>query len=221
MVTSVADTQMFLHNVSQFDGTRDVRKWLRDVRVAAECAEVSEDQLYKAVMLKLTGPAEEHVGHLQLEGKVHNLHDLQRTLLERFQHTNLGSLAKHKLNTCHQGEQSVAEFAQQIRRLSLDAVGSDAGHLENPQDFEKHRELLNFLRTFHFTKGLHKHLYWVVWRADCKEFDEAVKIARHEETVLAEMEHTKVLQEPPLSEGDSGFPEVTTGTHKKIICQGI
>jgi hypothetical protein len=223
-VASVADAQIFLHHVSQFEGTEDVRKWLRHVRVAAECTEVSEDQLYKAMTLKLTGPAEEHVGHLRLEGKVHNLHDLQRTLLERFQHTNLGSLAQHKLNTCHQGEQSVAEFAQQIRRLSLDAVGSDVGHLENQQDFEKYREILNFLRMYHFTKGLHKHLFWVVWRAECTEFDEAVKIARHEERVLAEMVQTKVLQDLPLSEDDSGFPEVTPSTipeQSRLPTQGV
>jgi len=71
---------------------------------------------------------------------------------------------------------------------------------------------------------LHKHLYGVVWRAECTEFDEAVKIARHEERVLAEMVQTKVLQDLPLSEDDSDFPEMTPSTipeQSRLPTQGV
>ena len=209
-------------SVDNFDGQQNLDEWIQMIERAAEFAGWTPEQSFKAALFRLRGEASEYAEQLRDEGKLTSWKGLKQALKERYENAGKEQWHQYLLNTATQGNSTVQEWAQTVRKLSLKALGSagtqlkreeegqqageqaggqqaeqQAGEAE-PQDAgnagsEARKKLLDFMRKSNFTRGLRSSLRKMVWRNKCETFDEAVRAAAEEEAVEASHREEEVL----------------------------
>ena len=196
-------------NIDTYDGQQNLEEWIRMVERTAAFAGWNADNTFKAALFRLRGGASEHIEQLHTEGHITSWEDTKKALKARYETSDREQLYQHLLNTGTQGDKTVQEWAQVVRKLSLRAIG--AGGLktdrvsaneegENPTQVhqpateeESNKAILQFMRKTNFIRGLRSSLRLVVWRKKCKTFDEAVTAATEEEAVEMAHKEEKVL----------------------------
>lgn len=208
-------------NIDTYDGQQNLEEWARMVERTAEFTGWSADNTFKAALFRLRGEASEHIEQLKTEGQIKTWEDTKRALKARFETSGKEQLYQHLLNTGTQGEKTVQEWAQIVRKMSLKAVGANEIKPEGPvgndaqegqegqegpgeQETEKEakKAVLNFMRKTNFIRGLRKNLQLVVWRKKCKTFEEAIAAAADEEALEMAHKEGEVLS---CFQGDLGL----------------
>ena len=187
------------------------------IEKAAEFAGWTPEQSFKAALFRLRGEAGEYAEQLRDEGKLSSWKELKQALKERYENARKAQWHQYLLNTATQGNSTVQEWAQTVRKLSLKALGSEGIQLKReegqqgqqqqgqqaeggqPQEeaenvgSEARKKLLDFMRKSNFIRGLRSSLRKMVWRNKCGTFDEAVRAAAEEEAVEASHCEEEVL----------------------------
>ena len=200
-------------SVDNFDGQQNLEEWIQMIERAAEFAGWGPEQSFKAALFRLRGEAGEYAEQLRDEGKLASWKDLKQALKERYENAGKEQWHQYLLNTATQGNSTVQEWAQTVRKLSLKALGSEGNQLKReeegqqgqqagegqPQEeagnagSEARKKLLDFMRKSNFIRGLRSSLRKMVWRNKCGTFDEAVRAAAEEEAVEASHREEEVL----------------------------
>ena len=197
------DKLRMVGNIDTYDGQQNLEEWTRMVERTATFAGWTEDNKFKAALFRLRGEASEHIEQLKSEGQINTWEEAKKALKARFEPKGKEQLYQHLLNTGTQGTKSVQEWAQVVRKLSLNAMGGNdiktegapaQGEGENAEaaqrqaaDKEATKAILSYMRKNNFIRGLRSNLRQAVWRKKCETFDEAVRIAADEEAI--EMAH--------------------------------
>ena len=200
-------------SVDNFDGQQNLEEWIQMIERAAEFAGWGPEQSFKAALFRLRGEAGEYAEQLRDEGKLTSWKELKQALKERYENAGKEQWHQYLLNTATQGNSTVQEWAQTVRKLSLKALGSEGNQLKReeegqqgqqagegqPQEAagnagsEARKKLLDFMRKSNFVRGLRSNLRKMVWRNKCGTFDEAVRAAAEEEAVEASHREEEVL----------------------------
>lgn len=196
-------------NIDTYDGQQNLEEWTRMVERTATFAGWTEDNKFKAALFRLRGEASEHIEQLRSEGQINTWEETKKALKARFEPKGKEQLYQHLLNTGTQGTKSVQEWAQVVRKLSLQAMGGtdikaegapaegDGGNAEAARrqvaDQEATKAILSYMRKNNFIRGLRSNLRQVVWRKKCETFDEAVRVAADEEAIELAHKEEEVL----------------------------
>ena len=199
-------------SVDNFDGQQDLDEWILMIERAAEFAGWNPEQAFKAALFRLRGEAGEFAEQLKEEGKLTNWDGLKTALKDRYDTAGKEQWHQYLLNSATQGNKTVQEWAQTVRKLSILALGSegkiiknegqrpgeeDAGEQPdqgaNAAKNEARKKLLDFMRKSNFVRGLRSSLRKMVWRKKCETFDDAVRAAGEEEAVECSHREEEVL----------------------------
>lgn len=211
--------------VDTFDGTQNVQEWINIMEKASAVAEWKPDSIFKTALFRLRGEAGEFIDQLKAEGKVNNWEDIKKALKERYQAAEQTLFHNHLLNTGVQGNKTVREWAQVVRRLSLLAIGegpaaaapayptpgtADPGPATGGEGGANRAEAkqmwLDWMRLNNFQRGLKNSIRMMVLRKRCETFDEAVEAAAEEEALEAvnkEKEVFSIYHQGGVAEGDN------------------
>ena len=167
------------------------------------------DQTLKAALFRLRGEAGELIDQLTAEKKINNWEDVQRSLKERFQGEGKEIWYRHLLHSSYQEGKTVQEWAQLVRKLSVQALGENPFKTEASEGedqaavaavkTEARRCMLDYMRLTNFIRGLRKNLRIAVLRKKCPDFDSAVAVATDEETLEITTREEEAL---------TGFPRI-------------
>lgn len=209
-------------NIDSFDGQQNLEEWIRMVERTAAFTGWSEDNTFKAALFRLRGEASEHIEQLRAEGHITSWEDTKRALRSRYETSGREQFYQHLLNTGTQGNKTVQEWAQVVRKLSLKALGASSiktdgttseGTDISPEQVRQHaaeeaanKAVLNFMRKTNFIRGLRSSLRQAVWRKKCDTFDEAVTAAAEEEAVEMALKEEEVLA---CYQGQPNDPSIT------------
>ena len=204
-------------SVDNFDGSQNLDEWITMIERAAEFAGWGPEQSFKAAMFRLRGEAGEFAEQLRDEGKLTTWKQLKDALKDRFETVGKEQWHQYLLNTATQGNSTVQEWAQTVRKISLRALGSEATQMKREEEgepaeqagregevgrqeeaarnerSEARKKLLDYMRKSNFVRGLRSSLRKMVWRKKCTTFDEAVQAAAEEEAVEASHREEEVL----------------------------
>ena len=145
------------------------------IKRAAEFSGWGPGQSLKAALFRLRGEAGEYAEQVRDEGKLTSLKKLKRALKERCKNAGKEQWHQYLVNTTTQGNSTVQEWAQTVRKLSLKALGSEETQLKreegqqvgevepqedagNARSSETRKKLLYFMRKSNFIRCLHSSL---------------------------------------------------------------
>ena len=129
--------KVIFHELPFFSGTQNIVDWIDTVERAGSFAKWNDDELRRVARLRIRGEASEYIGHLELEDKATTWTSLKKVLKDRYDSKGQEQLNQYLLSTSQQGEKTVQEWAQVVRKLSLKSL-SDLDREPNLQN-EHHR----------------------------------------------------------------------------------
>ena len=114
--------KFIFHELPFFSGSQNVADWIDTVERAGSFAKWNDEDLRKVARLRIRGEASEYIGHLELEDKAATWTALKKSLVDRYGSKGQEQLNQYLLSTSQQGSKTVQEWAQVVRKLSLNSL---------------------------------------------------------------------------------------------------
>ena len=114
--------KFIFHELPFFSGTQNVVEWIDTVERVSSFGKWNDEELRKVARLKIRGGASEFVSHLELEDKANTWTALKKLLVDRYGSKGQEQLNQYLLSTSQQRDKTVQEWAQVVRKLSLNSL---------------------------------------------------------------------------------------------------
>ena len=114
--------KVIFHELPFFSGTQNIVDWIDTVERAGSFAKWNDDEIRRVARLRIRGEASEYIGHLELEEKANTWTSLKKVLKDRYDSKGQEQLNQYLLSTSQQGEKTVQEWAQVVRKLSIKSL---------------------------------------------------------------------------------------------------